>query len=260
MLLAPGQTAGASGNATRSSTVISHASNGLAAIAAQYGAIAYVDAPKDTVGNAEGWAANNLRDRVLGCFNYVEVAGADVAPSGPVAGAVALNTRTNGRAASTIGAPVIGIDGIHVPIGHTPRVSAGTDESKLVAAYLTPIVAADGAFAIMGGYLKNAVDDVSKLLPVRRVLDHLEHIIEVTGAQYLRTHSLATPDDVAGACERAGRALVPEELDALTMTPHPTRNTEAARTQGDVFLSADVRVRGINIAIHIDATVRLGSP
>ena len=151
LILAPGQTAGASGNATAPSAVITTAVNGLAALAAQYGAIAVADAPKDTVGNAEAWAANNARDRVWCVGNYPERGGADIAPSGPAVGALALRTHQRSRAATVNLAPVAHIDDLHWPIGHTPRVQAGTDESKLVSAYISPIVASRGGYVVVGG-------------------------------------------------------------------------------------------------------------
>ena len=257
LILAPGQCAGATGNAIAPSTVITNANHGLAALAAQYGAISLADAPKDTVGNGESWAQANLRDRVLGCFNYAVVAGSDIPPSGPIAGAIARHTIRAGRAAGIALTPVRGIEGLEHNIGHTPRVAAGTDEAKLVAAYLTAIVAREGGYAIVGGYLNNAEDDIRKHFPVQRVIDHAEHLLEETGENYLVNHSLAPPAEVAGACERALRQLIPAELSAASVVPDPIRNDETARQNGIVYLIATVTVLPINVQYIIRAEINV---
>ena len=246
---------------SRPSTVITDATHGLAFLARRFGCIALADAPKDSVGNAESWAQANLRDRILGCFNYCEVAGSDIPPSGPIAGAIALKSGgPNGRAAGLQGTPVRGVDAINVQVAHTPRIAAGTDESKLVAAYLTPIVASPDGFVMVGGYLKNATDDVRRFANSQRVADHVVHLIEETGQRYLVDHSVAPPAEIADACERAARTLIPREIVGIDLAPNDERNTVAARTQGAVYLRGDLFLHGTNVSIEIEAAIQVAIP
>ena len=255
LILAPGQTAGTDGNATAASTVISDATNGLAAVAAAYGALAIADAPQDTTANMITWAGNNLTDRVVGAANYAVQGGANIPFSGPATGAIAAHTQRYGRAAGLNLAPVTGISGLEHDIGHTPRVAAGTVEANLVAAWLLVGVNRAGSVVLVGQYVKNTADDARRYISVQRVVDHVEHLMEETGEDYLATHSLATPAEVAGATERAARALVPTEIAGIVVSVNEAAQTPAADTAGEIHLYADIELLIPRSVIRIQATI-----
>ena len=192
---------------------------------------AVADAPFESVERAEAWSeAGNTINDVMAVFNRPDSMWVGGAWIGAI---LALATRFN-RARGIEFAPVGGVASLDHALSHSSRASVPTDVSRLVAAYISTLVSRNGRIEIIGQQFRGVID-VRRYWSNSRMVDILERLMETEAERFIGSgitrQSLLR---IAEAMERVGRTLVVSgEMADLTVVPHPTANTQAARANGE---------------------------
>ena len=257
VIYAPGQTSGAAGTDVTASNVVagSGGSTGIAQFCERLGCVAVLDAPwgATTPAQAATWGANNLAQNLRGVYNRV----GSQPPGGYVLGASLRRSAQFGRGAGDNFEPLVGAGALEHRLTYNPRSPAGTDVATLLNAGLTTVVRTGGQTVLLGDQFRG-VDSVRRFWSVTRSLQHLEHILEATGRPYMSLGLDAQILQViADAMERAGRVLIPDEIRALDVIPHPTLNTEAARALGRATFLSTVTTRQPIVTLQNQIVLRV---
>ena len=258
VLYAPGLTAGIGGRDTVANGVISNGNTqdkGLNELAEELGCRAVADACQTSVADAIAWAGNNRQANVMGIFNSPD----QHQPGGYWLGGALAVTGAQGLSQGIEHAPVTGVTALANALSHSPRAAVMTDVSRLVGAYLSVLVSANGRTEIIGDtfYQSGAAPDSRRYWSVARVLDELERLLSRAGQPFIgRGNTQAARIRIANALERAGRQLVASgDLEDFSVMPDDVRNTSAAEMAGQAFFLGEattvVPLETIQLAIGL---------
>ena len=218
--------------------------------------LAAADAPTASVELAVEWAnAGNVRANVMGVFNR-----ADNDWPGAYWLAAALDVAAeHGRQRGIELARVTGVTNLQYELSYSPRAAVTTDVSRLVGAYLSTLVRRRGQVQIVGDSLKG-VTDARQTWSVAVVIHHARRLAEAAGESFVSDEGdEITITRLASHVEQAVRQLVPRELRAASVIPHPTLDTQAARDAGDANLQAVFDTKRPIKRIILPISLRIGA-
>ena len=218
--------------------------------------LAVADGP-DTVAEFVAWSndANNTKPNVLGAYNQVD----GKQPGGYILGAAIAHAARFNRARGITFAPVRGVSTLAHRLSYSSRADVDSDLQRVVGAYGTAITRRNGAAVIVGDTFRG-LTDARRIWSVSQTIHALSRFLDQVQDDFIGDSGVpVTLNRVANQLQRQGRRFVSDrELQALTVVPHPTKNTAASlNARNGFFQAAATPIIPIN---HLETDLSLTEP
>ena len=218
--------------------------------------LAIADGP-DTVAEYAVWSneALNTKPNVLGAYNQVD----GKQPGGYILGAAIAHAARYKLARGISFAPVRGVSTLAHRLSYSARAGVDSDLQRVVGAYGSAITRRNGAAVIVGDTFRG-VDDARRIWSVSQTIHALSRLLDTVQDQYVGDDGEpVTLGRIANQLQRQGRRFVSDRnLQALTVVPHPTKNTAASlNARNGFFEAAATPIIPIN---HLETDLSLTEP
>ena len=198
--------------------------------------LAIADGP-DSVAQFVSWSndAGNTKANVLGAYNQVN----GMQPGGYILGAAIAHAARFNRARGISFAPVGGVSTLAHRLSYSNRAGVDSDLQSVVGAYGSAVTRRNGAAVIVGDTFRG-LTDARRIWSVSQTIHALSRFLDHVQDQFIGDSGVpVTLNRVANQLQRQGRRFVSDrELQALTVVPHPTKNTAASLNARDGFFQA----------------------